>query len=166
MEINSIATFVSYYERTRSSTDKILQAIPPDKFDWAYAQGKFSFADMIRHIAGIERHLFMEVIQGRKPNYKGCGKDIADGYENTMAYYREMHQQSMEILNSLTDEDLQKTIKTMDGKETTVGNFLRALIVHEVHHRGALCIYLNLLNIPSPPVLGLKEEDVVKLSKG
>ena len=53
----------------------------------------------------------------------------------------------------------------IEGTETKIDNFLRALIVHEIHHRGALCIYLNLLDIKTPPIFGLTEEQVIQKSK-
>lgn len=165
MEIQSVHQFISYYERTREATERIIQAIPKDKLDWTYAPGKFTFGDMIRHIAAIERHVFMEVIQGNKPTYAGCGKELADGYEEVMAYVHVMHRQFLDTLNRMSDSDLQQPVTTLNGQTTTVANFLRALIVHEVHHRGALCIYLNLINVESPPVIGLTEKQVIELSK-
>jgi uncharacterized damage-inducible protein DinB len=57
-----------------------------------------------------------------------------------------------------------REVKTLDGRLISAGNFLRALIVHEVHHRGALCIYLNLLGVKTPPIIGLMEEQVIQLS--
>ncbi|MBY0403884.1 MAG: S1C family serine protease, partial [Cyanobacteria bacterium] len=45
-------------------------------------------------------------------------------------------------------------VTLLNGKETALGNFLRALVVHEVHHRGALCIYLNMLDVTTPSILG------------
>ena len=165
MEIKTINAFLSYYERTRQITLKVIQATPHDKLDWSYMPGKFTIGDLVRHIAAIERWVFAEVAMGRKPSYKGCGKELADGYDNVVSYFNEMHSQSIEIFKSLSDEDLTKHTKTLDGKDIEIGNFLRALIVHEIHHRGALCIYLNLLHIESPPIIGLKEEDVIQLSK-
>lgn len=165
MEVKSISNFITYYEKTRDITTRVINVIPPDKLDWAYLPGKFTLADLVRHIAAIERNVFMESIQGNKPCYTGCGKNLADGYDNIINYYNEMHRQSIEILNSLGDHDLLRNIKTLDGKDITIGNFLRALIVHEIHHRGAMCIYLNLLNIETPPIIGLKEEQVIQLSK-
>jgi len=120
---------------------------------------------LIRHIASIERNLFAEVVTGNKPNYKGCGKEIAVGYYSVLHYYNEMHRQSVEIFQTVSDESLKQIIKSLDGKDIELSNFLRALIVHEVHHRGAMCIYLNLLGIESPPVIGLKEEHVIEISK-
>ena len=165
MEITKIDSFLSYYERTREVTNRVIQVIPQDKLDWTYMPGKFTLADLVRHLAAIERYVFAEVVQGNPPCYTGCGKVLVDGYDNIMAYYNEMHQQSMQIFKSLSDQDLQRNIKTLDGKDITIANFLRALIVHDIHHRGAMCIYLNLLNIETPAIIGLKEEDVIQLSK-
>lgn len=165
MEITTVSSFVSYYQRTRKITNDVLKVIPPNKMDWAYAPGKFTLADQVRHIAAIERNLFMEVIQGNKPAYTGCGTNLANGYENVMHYFHEMHRQSMDILQALADEDLQKQIKTLDGRIITIAGFLRALVVHEIHHRAAIIIYLNILGITTPPVMGLTEKQVIEFSK-
>lgn len=164
MEITSMQSFLKYYEKARVQTQRVAQAIPRDKMDWTYQQGKFTFGDLIRHMASIERNVFAEVVKGNKPNYKGCGKELADGYEEVFSYFNEMHKQSIEIFRTVSDELLKQKINSLDGKEIELGNFLRALIVHEVHHRGALCIYLNLVGVPSPPVIGLTEEQVIQLS--
>jgi len=165
MEITSVPAFLSYYKRTREATDRVISAIPRDNTGYAYMPGKFSIGDIVRHIAAIERNLFAEVVQGRRSGYAGCGSELADGYDNIVSYFNEMHRQSIEIFGALKDEELTDNIVTLNGKETSKGNFLRALIVHEVHHRGALCIYLNLLGVASPPIMGLKEEQVIVLSK-
>lgn len=164
MEITDINSFIAYYKKTRAVTSQVIKVIPHDRLDWSYMPGKFTIADLVRHIAAIERHVFAEVAMGNKPNYQGCGKNLADGYDNIVAYFDEMHAQSLEIFRSITGESLHQTIHSLDGKEIQLKNFLRALIVHEVHHRGALCIYLNLLGVSTPSVLGLKEEDVKRIS--
>lgn len=165
MEIKSIRAFLSYYEKTRQATTKVIQVIPHNQVDWTYMPGKFTIGDLIRHMAAIERWVFAEVAKGNKIAYKGCGKELADGYEAIVSYFNTMSEQSVEIFKSLKDEDLTKMVKTLDGKDIELGNFLRALFLHEIHHRGALCIYLNLLGVETPPIIGLKEEQVKQLSK-
>jgi uncharacterized damage-inducible protein DinB len=165
MEINSINSFLSYYEKTRETTHRVIQVIPHDKIDWAYMPGKFTIADIVRHIAAIERNLFAEVVSGKPPAYKGCGKELADGFKNIVSYFNEMHIQSMQIFKPLTDDSLSKKVISLNGKEVEISNFLRALIVHEIHHRGALYIYLNLLNVRTPPIFGLTEAQVIQISK-
>jgi len=164
MEITTLKGFIAYYEQTRLTTNRVIAAIPPEKLDWTYAPGKFTFADLIRHLAAIERQVFMEVIQGRGPAYKGCGPELADGYDAVMNYFHETSRYTLDILQSMNDSELHVEVPTLNGKITTKGNFLRALMLHEIHHRGAMCIYLNLLGIPSPSILGLTEQQVISMS--
>ncbi len=159
-----MTTFLAYFEKTRQATVRIIKSIPPEQLDWSYLPGKFTFGDLIRHIAAIERNVFAEVALGNRPNYKGCGKELADGYELTMVYFNQMHLQSVEIFKTISERHLKQKVKSLDGTEVELGNFLRALIVHEIHHRAAMCIYLNLLGVQSPPVLGLTEEQVKLIS--
>ncbi|CAN5568672.1 hypothetical protein BH11BAC2_BH11BAC2_09630 [soil metagenome] len=165
MEIIKIEAFISYYEKTRETTLKVIEVIPHDKLDWSYMTGKFTIGDVVRHIAAIERNIFAEVALGNKPNYKGCRKDLADGYENIVRYFNEMHRQSIAIFKSLKDESLKSKIKSLNGNEIELGHFLRALLLHEIHHRAALVVYLNILGVATPPMIGLMEEQVIELSK-
>jgi uncharacterized damage-inducible protein DinB len=165
MEIKNTASFLTYYSKTREATLRLLQVVPPHQWDWTYQPGKFTIADLVRHIAAIERNVFAEVVSGRPSAYTGCGKELADGPEQVMEYFNTMHAQSMQIFGSLTNENMLEKIKTLDGREVETGNFLRALVMHEIHHRGALYIYLNMLQVKTPPVIGLTEEQVIQLSK-
>ena len=51
------------------------------------------------------------------------------------------------------DGDLQRRVPNAAGRDMELGKLLRALPVHEIHHRGAMCIYLNLFGVDTPPVL-------------
>ena len=164
MEVQTIDSFLTYYEKTRETTLRIIEVVPHDKMDWTYKPGKFTIGDLIRHIGAIERNLFAELVIGNPSLYTGSGKELATDYNQIVAYLNEMHQQSMQRFQALTDADLTKTISAIGGTQATVGGFLRALIIHEVHHRGALCIYLNMLGVTTPPVLGMTEEQVRSFS--
>jgi hypothetical protein len=39
--------------------------------------GKFTVGDQIRHIAAIERYMFVETYAGHLSAYRGCGKELA-----------------------------------------------------------------------------------------
>ena len=41
-----------------------------------------------------------------------------------------------------------------------VWKWLRAMVEHEVHHRGQIYMILSLLGIPTPPLYGLTSEEV------
>lgn len=160
MEIKNISSFIDYYERVRERTNKVIAVIPIDKMDWTYKEGKFTIADIIRHIAAIERNMYAENVKGNSSKYNGCGKELADGYNNVISYFNKMHTESVAIFNQLNDADLHKKCKTPGGIDITIWKWLRAMIEHEIHHRAQLYIYLNLLDIKTPPIFGLSAEEV------
>nr|WP_315034766.1 DinB family protein [uncultured Chryseobacterium sp.] len=164
MEIKSVKSFADYYERIRARTNRLIEVVPPEHIDFAYKPGKFTIGDQIRHIATIERYMYGETISGRKSAYPGCGKELADGYENTVLFFNEMHKQTMEIINTLTDEDLNRKCRTPGDHEISIWKWLRAMVEHEIHHRAEIYIYLNLLDVKTPQIFGFSAEEVQELS--
>jgi uncharacterized damage-inducible protein DinB len=164
MEITSVKSFLDYYARIRERTNRLIKIIPPEHLDFSYMPGKFTIADEIRHIATIERYMFAETIAGRKSAYPGCGKELADGYENVIKYFDDLHRESLEIFSSLSDEDLKRKCTTPGNTEIAVWKWLRAMVEHEIHHRAQLYIYLNMLKIKTPPLFGLTSEEVQERS--
>lgn len=155
---------VSYFDRIRERTMRMVAVVPPDRIDWTYKEGKFTFGDIMRHLASIERWMFTENALLRPSRYPGHGRDLADGYDNVVAYMQRMHAESMSLLSSLTDADLERKTVTPGGAELKVAKWLRAMIEHESHHRGQLYLYCGMLDIPTPPIFGLTEEEVAKRS--
>ncbi|PIF45422.1 putative damage-inducible protein DinB [Chryseobacterium sp. 52] len=164
MEITSVQSFIEYYEKVRARTLRLIEVIPPEHLDFSYKPGKFTIGDQIRHIAAIERYMYGETVSGRKSAYQGCGKELADGYDDTVKFFHEMHRQTIEILNGLSDEDLNRKCLTPPGNEISIWKWLRAMIEHEIHHRGELYIYLNLLDVKTPQIYGFSAEEVQDMS--
>ena len=160
MEIKTAGPFLDYFEKVRARTLKVVMRIPPDRIDWTYREGKFSFADIIRHLATIERYMYAENVQLKPSLYPGHGKELADGYQNVLDFMSRMHAESMEIFGRLSDEDLMKKCVTPGGAPITVWKWLRAMVEHEIHHRGQVYLYLSLLEVPTPPIYGLTSEEV------
>lgn len=165
MEIHSVDKFLAYFDKMRETTRRVAKVIPPDQLDWSYAPGKFTIGDLLRHIAAIEREVFAEVVKGRSPNYLGCGKELADGLDGILSYMDQMHEESMAIFRTLSDADLRTKVTSLDGTQVEVASILRAAIIHEVHHRGALCVYINSLGVPTPSILGFNEQQVIQVSQ-
>lgn len=165
MEITNIQSFLDYYEKIRQRTNRLIAVIPPEYMDWAYKPGKFTIADHIRHIAATERYMFAETILGNPCTYNGCGKELADGYDAVLLYFNERHEESLAVFRGLSDEDLQRKCITPGNISIAVWKWLRAMTEHEIHHRAQLYIYLNLLDIKTPPMFGLSSEDIIQNSK-
>ena len=160
MENEKVTEFVNYFDRIRERTMRVAAVIPPEKIDWTYREGKFTLGDLLRHLAAIERWMFAENSQRRPSRYPGHGRELADGYDDIIDYMKRKHEESMSIFRSLTDEDLEKKCMTPGCVELRVAKWLRSMVEHEVHHRGQIYMYLGMLDIPTPPIYGLTEEEV------
>lgn len=165
MENAKVAEFVSYFDRIRERTMRVIACIPPERVDWTYKAGKYTLADIVRHLAAIERWMFAENAQRKPSVYPGHGNELADGYDGVVDYMRRMHDESMTIFRSLTDADFEAKCMTPGGVELRVSKWLRSMIEHEVHHRGQIYMYLGMLDVPTPPMYGLTEEEVKRRSR-
>jgi uncharacterized damage-inducible protein DinB len=160
MEIRTIEPFLKYFGNFRERTVRVARCVPPDKIDWSYAPGKFTLGDLLRHIAVAERYMFAENARGNPSRYTSHDKELADSLENILALMEKLHAESMEIFSRFTEQDLQRKCKTPGGAEIRVGNWLRAMVEHEAHHRGQIYLYLGILGVPTPPLYGLTSEEV------
>jgi uncharacterized damage-inducible protein DinB len=166
MEIRSVESFLRYYSGIRDRTRRVVDCIPDARMDWRHAPGRFSFGDLVRHLAALERWMFAENAAGRPSTYPGHGPELADGAEAVRRYFEQMHAESLEIFRSLSDADLSRRCTTPAGAEMPVWKWLRAMVEHEVHHRGQLYLMLGMIDVPTPPIFGLTSEEVHARSGG
>jgi uncharacterized damage-inducible protein DinB len=160
MEIKTIQPFLQYLGNVRERTMRVARHIPPDKIDWTHTPGKFTLGDLLRHLAVAERYMWAETVQGKPARYTTHGKELADTYENIIAFMERLHAESLEIFSRLTDEDLQRKCQTPDAAPITTWKWLRLMTEHEIHHRGQIYLYLAILGVPTPPLYGLTSEQV------
>ena len=153
-----------YFDKVRERTMRVVARVPPERVDWAIKEGKFTLGDLMRHLASAERWMFAENAQRKPSRYPGHGKELADGYDAIVAYMRAMHEESMVIFRALGEDDLQAKCMTPGGAEITVWKWMRLMVEHEIHHRGQIYLYLAMLDVPTPPLYGLTEEQVKERS--
>lgn len=164
MEINRLETFLDYFESVHKRTRRVVLCIPPDDLEWAPAPGRFSCGETVRHLAGIERWMYAENVQGRPTAYPGHHRALADGFDAMLSYYDTLHAESRAIFAALTPEMLAAKCITPAGTEITTWKWLRAMLEHEAHHRGQLYMTLGLRGVPTPPIFGLTAEEVLSRS--
>ena len=165
MQIGDIQQFLAYYGKIKARTRRLFPFIPQEKIEWTYQEGKFTIGDIIRHLGAIERYMYAENAQGRLSRYKGCGPELAKGYPEASAYYEQMHEESKAIITQLSPRDLRHKVQTPAGIEITLWKWLRAMLEHEIHHRGQLYMYLAILGIQTPPLYGLTSEEVAAVGQ-
>lgn len=162
MEITDIHSFLKYWERVKDRSRTLFAVIPPDKIEWTYEPGKFTLGDTIRHLALIERFMHAECVQGKPSQYEGCSEDYAKGYDAILKLYDDLHDEATDIFSRLTPEQLNAKCRAPGGHAITVWKLLRSMVEHEIHHRGMLYVYLNLLHVQVPPVFGFTSEQVIE----
>ncbi len=160
MEIHDAQSFADYFDGVRSRTRRAVMSIPPECIEWTHTKRRWTFGDLVRHLGGVERWMWAENAMRRPSRYPGHGRELADGHEAVVAYLDHMHAQSMAILRALTAGDLNARCMTVGGAEMVVWKWLRAMVEHEVHHRGQIHLMLSMLGVSAAPIFGLTEEEV------
>lgn len=155
-----MSTFLPYFEGVRERTRRVVQLVPDDQIEWRATEGKFSFGDLVRHLAAFERYVFGENIAGRESRYPGHGRELADGAEAVRRYLEVMHGETVEIFRGIADEDLATRCTTPAGASIRKRSWLRAMVEHEAHHRGQIYLMLGMIGVRTPPIFGLSSEQV------
>jgi uncharacterized damage-inducible protein DinB len=160
VQFDSIPVFLEYFGGIRARTRRAVAAVPPDALEWSPGDGRWTFGDVARHIATSERYMFTENALGRPSRYPGHGRELADGHDAVLELMDRLHGESVELLSALEPAELQQKCTTPAGTQITVWKWLRAMIEHEVHHRGQIHLMLSLSGATSAPLFGLTEEQV------
>jgi uncharacterized damage-inducible protein DinB len=160
MDIQNAGAFAEYWDNVRGRTRRVVLVIPPEQLEWAPAPGRWSLGDIVRHLAGIERDMYAENVQGLPSRYQGHGAELAGGLQAVLAYHDLKHGEALAIFGALTPQQLESKCTTPAGTPITTKKWLRAMVEHEAHHRGQLYLMLGLLGVATPPIFGLTEEEV------
>ena len=159
-----LLTFLEYLDRVHARTRRVVTCIPAETLEWGPAAGRWTPADQVRHLAGIERWMYAETVSGRPSRYPGHGRDLADGLPAVLAYYDSLHGEARAVFASLTPAEWAGRVVTPAGTPITTWKWLRAMLEHEAHHRGQLYFTLGLLGVPTPPLYGLTEPELLAQS--
>ena len=157
-----ITDFLHYWERVHARTARLIPLVPEQQLEWRPSPQQFSFGDLLRHLAGSERFLFVEVATGGVNRYPGHGPELADGPQAVRAYYDRLHAEAVALVGGLSESDWTRKRRTPEGAAITTWKWLRAMLEHESHHRGQLYLMLGLLGAKTPPLFGLTSEEVLR----
>jgi uncharacterized damage-inducible protein DinB len=152
--------WVSYVDRMYQRTRRVAALVPEGELEHSFGVGRFTPGDLIRHLAGVNRYMFVEVTAGRGNRYPGHSRELAAGLAAVLEYHERLHEDGLRVLRSLSPEDLERKVATPEGAHITAWKWLRAMAEHEAHHRGQLYWILAGLGVKTPPLFGLTSEEV------
>lgn len=154
--------FIRYLNSIHGRTRAVIALIPADKVNWTSQPGKFTLGDLVRHLALIERNMFVRTVLGEQSAYRGCGPEYGATYNEIVELFDRLHVESVEIIQRFDTTDFDRKCTTPAGAQISVRKWLRAMIEHEIHHRAQLYMYLAMLHIKTPPLFGLTSEEVIE----
>ncbi|MCW5852532.1 MAG: DinB family protein [Anaerolineae bacterium] len=155
--ISSVTAFAEYWQRIHTRTREMVAAIPEESLDWRPAEGEFTCAELVRHIASARRMNVVSATLGEGV-YPGHDERFGISRRDLLHYLDASHAEVSNRLAGLRDDDLAEPRVSNQGQPYPAWNILLALVEHEVHHRAQLAMYLTLLGIEPPALFGLHVE--------
>ena len=162
---SELSSFLDYLDKVHARTRRVVVLVPSDAVEWAPAPGRFTFGDLIRHLAGVERWMYAETVHGRPSRYLGHGRELANGKDAAVAYYDALHAEARALFGEMTETQFDAKCHTPAGVSITTSRWLRLMVEHEAHHRGQLYLMLGLRGVPVPQIYGLTEGELISLAK-
>jgi uncharacterized damage-inducible protein DinB len=156
MPINEL--LVSEFDREMSSTQKTLERVPAEKWDWKPHEKSGSLGWMAGHVASLPGFTLVTI---KTPELDVSGANIPriEKHSDLMATFAKLRQEARDALTGVTDEQLRQTWTLKHNGNVIFSmpryDVLRTMCFnHIVHHRGQLTMYLRQLNVPVPALYG------------
>jgi uncharacterized damage-inducible protein DinB len=147
------------FDREMSTTRKVLERVPEEKFAWKPHAKSFSLGELSGHVANLptwgEETLTkseIDITNGQRPSAPASKADMLAAFDRNVAAVRAAlaGRSDPELMAMWTLKRNGKTLFAMP-KSTVLRSFV---LSHVIHHRGQLSVYLRLLDVPVPSIYG------------
>ena len=157
--MNIIPLLLKEFEQEAQTTRKMLQRVPPDKWDWKPHEKSMTMMQLTTHIAELPGWVNMAMhtteldfaAQPYTPTVVNSNEELLSLFEKGLA-------DGKAALENAKEEDLLPSWTLRSGEQIfmvlTKYEVIRHAIAQTIHHRAQLGVYLRLLNIPIPGTYG------------
>jgi uncharacterized damage-inducible protein DinB len=147
------------FDQEMSSTRKMLECVPEDKFGWKPHEKSMSLGRLASHVAEMPGWASatinqdkLELTPGMKPYQAETRSQLLSDFDKIVAAARAS-------IAGASDEHLGKTWTFIYGGQTVFSQprvgVLRGMVMsHMIHHRGQLSVYLRLNEVAIPGMYG------------
>lgn len=150
--MNEVENIVELFKTVRESTLKRLALVPDGREDWRIAEGKMSIGDIVQHLIDCDYWMIEKIRNTGLKAIDGVVNAVQvnsrDDFNNLVDNLKIALDNKIEFVKVLSPSDLQ--IEMFDDrfdKEVSIWwIIMRGNIDHEVHHRGQLSAYLQMIN--------------------
>lgn len=136
----------SHWDQVRSGLYTLIDQFDERELDHDPFPGSWSVKEILLHIANAEEGWFQYIVGGKLGRWPD-DYPAADYLDGSLIKSKlvEVHQATMDDLNNLGIDSLNKEINFPGGGKTTLGWVTWHVIEHEIHHRGELSLILGIL---------------------
>jgi predicted dithiol-disulfide oxidoreductase (DUF899 family)/uncharacterized damage-inducible protein DinB len=156
---------IAEFQQEVATTRRILERVPADKLTWKPHDKSMTLGQLAGHIAAIpDRISALAQTNGFDVSQANFVPPQPKDLDEVLATFETGVVEGEKRLRSMTDESAMQPW-TMTRADTVVFTVPRAGIVrtimlnHWYHHRGQLCVYLRLLEVPVPVVYGRSADE-------
>jgi uncharacterized damage-inducible protein DinB len=146
------------FDREMSTTRRLLERVPDDKFAWKPHAKSMSFGDLATHLANLPGWGATAITQSEF-NLAGGTMAPATSRTDVLARFDKNVADTRAALTGRSDSELMAvwTLRHGDQKLFSMPKAAvwRAFMMnHLIHHRGQLSVYLRLNDVPVPAMYG------------
>jgi uncharacterized damage-inducible protein DinB len=152
--------FLEAWDWESRRTIEVLESLAPSQYDFRPDPKGRSLGELAWHLAESEAYMTHAIEQGRfEFGVRPPGIERPRTIEALAPGYRRIHEEAVARVKKLTDADLRRTMKFLDGSDMPVGIVLFGpLFKHVIHHRGQLMMMNRMAGGSSPVVYGPTRE--------
>ena len=156
---------IAELQQEAQATRRMLEAVPADKLTWKPHEKSWTIGQLALHIAGtpggISQLLQGDGIDGSQVDFNQAEPESK---EQILAKLEESMEMATKALDEMGDEHAMDswTLSNGDAEVFTVPKIglARSLMMnHWYHHRGQMCVYLRLLDVPVPACYGRSADE-------
>lgn len=162
------AAFLTEFDHEMASTRKVLERVPTDKLDWKAHPKSNTIGWVANHLAEIvgwvEGSLTQDTWDINPKDGEPYQSPALASQEEILALFDENVATARKRIESTSDEEYAKLWSLASGGEVLmtipkVAVIRTWVLNHTIHHRGHLCVYLRLNDLPVPGMYGPSADD-------
>ena len=161
-----IERFREVLDREGGKTLQVIQSIPPAQYDFKVDPKGRSIGQLAWHFSEIEACISFDIEGGCDFSYEHEVPNMKRPTEVAAlaSGYKRVHEETMERLKKVGNEDLDREVRFADGRPMTLRDVLWNEILHHlIHHRAQLVLMIRQAGGNPPGLYGPNREEMQAL---
>jgi uncharacterized damage-inducible protein DinB len=162
--MNELDRFRKVWDMEAQLTTKLMEALPPDQYDFRPDRGGRSLGEMAWHLSEIEGYISYGITKGAV-TFQEAPPNMQRPREVRLlaSGYRRVHDDAVARLAKLTEADLDREMSFADQRMSIREMLWGGMLMHLVHHRGQLSLMCRMAGGTSPGIYGPNREEMVAM---